>query len=66
MLTVLRMSLRNSDSLLNDILLYVNSSDSTNVNGVGSAGQQQRRQYQTSDSLVPTLRNWENTRSVRV
>ena len=36
------------------------------VNGAGNAGLQRHRQRQTSDSLTPTLRNWENTRSARV
>ena len=66
MSTVSRMPLRDGDSLWNNTLLYANSADSADFNGTGSAGRQRHRQRQTSDSLTPTLRNWENTRSARV
>jgi len=66
MALVPRIPRRNGDSLLNDTLVHDNSADSDDVNGAGSTGQQQRGQRQTSDSLTPTLRHWENTRSARV
>ena len=46
--------------------LDIDSADSADVNVASSAGQQRHGQRQTSDSLMPTPRNWENTRSLRV
>jgi len=57
-LTVPRMPYHYVDGLSNDTLFYADSA--------GGRQRQRRRQRQTSDSLTPTLRNWENTRSARV
>jgi len=43
----------------------IDSTDSADINGAGSTGQQRHGQHLTSDSLTPTLRHWENTRSAR-